>query len=234
MVLCPPHPAQTPSPGRDPDLDSGPAGPFPDLDLEPAGPFPDLEPDEDEFAPPPSPVTRAAAARSAVMPGLIRPRRKPKRTLAVTAAALTLPLALGVGVPRSWWSDGPNGRSLLHFTHSPSGGIESPRNVIVQARARQRRRRQHIIRDTAIGSGAALAARSATSGPHSRSRVRTQRHNRRGHHAPTGPTGLNGTNVFGWGCPTGNPAGGAVASDGTHVWVACDAAVLEFDASTGA
>ena len=75
---------------------SGPADPFPDLDR--PGPFPDLEPDEDELAPPPSPVTRAAAARpEVVMPGLIRSRRKPKRTLVIIAAALTLPLALGVG-----------------------------------------------------------------------------------------------------------------------------------------
>jgi hypothetical protein len=109
------------------------------------------------------------AARPQVTPALTRPRRKRKRLMLVIAAALTTELALAVAMPHSWWHGAP---SRLPFTHVkglvPQRVTKPPKIVIHQARARQRHRRRRIMRDVAIGSGAALAARSAGQPPRHR------------------------------------------------------------------
>jgi hypothetical protein len=160
MVLCPPHPAQPSGTALNPD---------PGLGAGPASPFPDLEPGPDRPAPVPSTATRAAPDRPEVMPGHTRPRRKRKRV--VIAAAIPAALALAVVVPRSWWPAVPSRLPSIHVTRPvPPRAAISPKNVIHQARARQRHRRQRIMRDLTIGSGSAHAARSFGSPPRHRPR----------------------------------------------------------------
>jgi hypothetical protein len=167
MVLCPPHPAQTSSPGLDPfpDLDRGPAHPFPDLAPREGKPVP--VPIQDGPAPPPSPVARAATAYPQATPGRIRSRRKRKPL--VIAAALIAELALVAAVPHSWWHGAPSRLPSIHVKGLvPQYTRRPPKNVITQARARQRHRRQRIMRDIAIGSGAALAAQGVGKPPRHR------------------------------------------------------------------
>src|SRR5215471_2694672 len=150
MVLCPPDLAQTSGTGLDP---------FPDLGPGPADAFPDLEPSQDGPAPLPNPGIRTAA-RAKVSTRLTWPRRRVKRMRVVMVAALTVvAVASGATGPDSWSPGRPGGHPRARVTRSAGwGALLSPKNVITQARARQRRRwRRIIIVSGAIGAGAGWA-----------------------------------------------------------------------------
>lgn len=161
MVLCPPHSEQT----SGVDLD-----PFPDLGPGPADPFPDLQPSQDGPAPLPNPGI-GTAARAEVSTRLTWPRPVVKRMRVVMVAALTVvAVASGATGPYPWSPGGPGGHPRARITRSAEwGALLSPKNVITQARARQRRRwRRIIIASGAIGAGAGWAAGHSGSPPRRR------------------------------------------------------------------
>jgi hypothetical protein len=230
MVLCPLHSAQPSGIDLDPfpDLCSGPADAFPDLEPGQDGPAP--VPGQDGPALLPSPVARAAAARPPVMPGLIRPRRKRKRL--VIAAALTAVLAVAAGAtgPYPWSPGRPGGHSRARITRPAGRDALLPlKNVITQARARQRRRqRRIIIASGATGAAAGWAAGHSGSPPRHRQRSRPHPG---GEPAPAPPAerlpGLaaldkgQGAFISGLSCPSaGNCAiDGTYGTDGIHLLV---------------
>ena len=207
MLLAPPRPSKRP----------GPAGSFPGPDLASLFSDPDLASPvlaPDTASPVPDPVapalepkrerTHIAAQPDAIETWYSSPQRRGRQQRRWAIAVVLITTAIGACAAVGLWraSATQDGRPRPHSaTHALDLGprTDVPRSVIIQARARQHRRRKRIARVFAATAGAAVGWEMA-GGTHSR-------------------LWLHNTS------PGGSPGGYYKPNDrrrsphGTHVWV---------------